>query len=82
MAIDVGGHLDVGVAQPFLNILEIAAITQQEAGAGVSKIMETDMGKIMVLQKFRKTPCDVIRAVEMSVRSGENIIAFVVFPAK
>ena len=45
MGVDVGGHLDVRVSQPFLHILEGEAHVNEQAGAGVPQLVEAEVGE-------------------------------------
>ena len=45
MRVHIGGHLDIRVSQPFLDILQGEAHIQEHTGAGVPQLMETDVGQ-------------------------------------
>ena len=45
MAVDICGHLDVGVAEPLLHVLQAVALRQQHAGAGVPLRYNNDKQK-------------------------------------
>ena len=51
VSVDVGGHLDVGVAQPFLDILQAKSVVEEQAGAAVSQLMEPDVGQVVLPQQ-------------------------------
>ena len=40
VAVDVGRHLDITVAQPLLHVLEGEAVTQQETGAAMAQFVK------------------------------------------
>lgn len=44
MRVDVRRRAEIAVSQPFLNLLHRDAIGQQEAGAGVTKLVEATNG--------------------------------------
>ena len=48
MGVDVGRGGDVAVTQPFLDLLHGHALFQQQAGAGVAQIVETDLPQAVV----------------------------------
>lgn len=48
VGVDVGRGGDIAVAQPFLNLLHGHALLEQQAGAGVTKLVEATNGHSLV----------------------------------
>ena len=63
MGVDVGGHLDARVTKPFLDILQGEAHFDEQAGAGVPQLMETDVREIVLFQKPVESVADVVGGV-------------------
>ena len=82
MPVDIGGHLDIGVSHPLLNVLERKSGVDQQAGATVTKFVQPNMGHPMLLQQGREFFGDVVRGIRMSVRPFEHIIAFLILSAE
>lgn len=61
MPIDIGGHLDISVSHPLLDVLEGKAGVDQQTGAAVTKFVQADMGHPMLLQQGREFFGDIIR---------------------
>lgn len=82
MSINIGGHLDIGVSHPLLNVLERKSGVDQQAGAAVTKFVQPNMGHPMLLQQGREFFGDIVRRIRMSVRPFEHIIALQILFAK
>ena len=55
--VDVRRRAEIAVSQPFLNLLHRDTVGQQEAGAGVPKIMQTDDAQVVLLEN----PLEAVR---------------------
>ena len=82
VGVDVGGHLDIRVSQPFLHILEGEAHVNEETCTGVPQLVEADVGKTVLFQKPVESVADVVRGVGVAVCPFEDIVVFLILPAK
>ena len=82
MAVDIGGHLDVRVAEPLLHILQAVALRQQHAGAGVAQVVKPDVGQVALLQQLVEGVAHVVRGVGMPVLPGEHVVVVYVILAE
>ena len=55
--VDIRRRAEIAVPQPFLNLLHRDAVGQQEAGAGVPKIMQTDDAQVVLFEN----PLEAVR---------------------
>ena len=74
MAVDIGSHLDVRVAEPLLHVLQAVALRQQHAGAGVAQVVEPDVGQVVLLQQFVEGVAHIVGGVGMPVLPGEHVV--------
>ena len=59
MAVDIRRGADVAVTQPFLNLLHGHVVCQQQRGAAVSEIVETDMPQTFHFQQLTEIAAQV-----------------------
>ena len=55
MGVDVHGGADVAVAQPRLDQLQIDAVLQQQRGAAVADLVETDLPQSVLFQQGKES---------------------------
>ena len=82
MAVDIGSHLDVRVAEPLLHVLQAVALRQQHAGAGVAQVVEPDVGQVVLLQQFVEGVAHIVGGVGMPVLPGEHVVVVYVVLAE
>ena len=73
VTIDIGGHLDITVAQPLLHVLERKAIAQQNAGTAMPQFVEADAGQAVLLEQAGKMMGDIVRRKRTAIRPFEHI---------
>ena len=81
VSVNVRGHLNIGMAHVFLHIFQRKTVVQEQAGAAVPKLMETDMRQVIVFQDTREMRGNVIRRKRLSIGPLENKIVFLVLRA-
>ena len=59
MGVDIHGGADVAVAQPLLDQLQIDAVLQQQRGAAMPEIVETDMPQSFHFQQLAEIAAQV-----------------------
>ena len=74
VSVNVCSHLNIGVTHVFLHVFQRESVVQEQAGAAVPKLMETDMRQVVVLQKKRKMGGNVIRGKGCAVGPLEDTI--------
>ena len=79
--VDVCGHLNIGVTHVFLHIFQRKTVVQEQAGAAVPKLMETDMRQMVVLQEKREMGRYIVRGKGRAVGPLEDKIVFLVVSA-
>ena len=82
MAVDIGGHLDVRVAQPLLHVLQAVALRQQHTGAGVAQVVKTDVGQVVLLQQLVEGVAHIVGGVGVPVLPGEHVVVVYVVLAE
>lgn len=75
VSVNVRGHLNIGV---FLHIFQRKTVVQEQAGAAVPKLTETDMRQVVVLQEKREMGRNVIQRKGSAVRPFEDKVVFLV----
>ena len=66
MAVDIGGGAHIVMSEPFPDLLHRHALCKEHRGAGVAKIVESDLLQIMLLQKLSEVLGDKVGIVEPS----------------
>ena len=79
--VDVCSHLNIGVTHVFLHVFQRKTVVQEQAGAAVPKLMETDMRQMVVLQEKREMGGNVIRRKGCAVGPLEDKVVFLVIRA-
>ncbi len=88
MRVDVRRRAEITVAQPLPNLLERDVMRQQERGAAVPQIVETDMPKSVLLQRTpevggqiggRDAPTHLVQANVPIVLLAEAFLLFVIW---
>ena len=82
MAVDICGHLDVGVAEPLLHVLQAVALRQQHAGAGVAQVVKADVGQVILLQQLVEGVAHIVGGVGVPVLPGEHVVVVYVILAE
>lgn len=78
VAVDVGRHLDITVAQPLLHVLEGEAVTQQETGAAMAQFVKANTGQSVLLEQAGKMMGDIVRRERTPIRPFEYIRVFLI----
>ena len=60
VSVNICGHLNIGVTHVFLHIFQRKTVIQEQAGAAVPKLMETDMRQMVVLQEKREMGGNIV----------------------
>ena len=59
MGINIGGRAEIRVTEPFLDLLQRHAVSQQQAGAAMPQIMKANLPHTVLLQNQRKMLCEI-----------------------
>ena len=73
MGVGVEGDVDVGMSQTFLHHLGADAGLDQQGSVGVTKIVETDVREIMLLEKALPFFCYGVRTVGITVLFVDHV---------
>ena len=73
MGINICGSAEIRVPDPFLNLLQRHAISQQKAGATVAKIMKPHLWHSVFCYVLRKIRSQIVRAHLLSQLVHKNI---------
>lgn len=74
MGVDVGSRSNITVPQPFLDFLQADAICVKQAGAAVTKVVETDFFQAVIFQRDFKMLGDKIGLHKLAHRIDIDVI--------
>ena len=66
VAIDVRRGAHIAMSEPFLDLLHRHALCKKHRGAGVAKVMESDLLQVMLLQQLPEVSGDEVGIVELA----------------
>ena len=74
MPVYIGRGADVRVPHPLLDLLEVAALVDKEAGAAVTQVVETDMRQTIFFQQLAEAVAHIVRGKGPPIGPAEHIV--------
>ena len=78
MGINIGGRAEIRVAEPFLDLLQRHAVSQQQAGAAMAKIMKPHLRHPVFCYVLRKVLRQIVQAHALSQSVHKDITVVLV----